>query len=111
MLSFGWLANLINMQNTIITINVEPIDNQSFIEGISKGINTDRATYNSTRSEVERARAERKIQDAEEIIRDVESNSTSYVYVSFSAKINGNNEIDLNKNEKTFRNKVARKWT
>lgn len=103
----GWLSNLTNMQNSDITISVEPIDNQVFIEGISKGINTDRTTYNTTRSEIERARAERKIKDAEEIIRDIESNATTYVYVSFTSKINGKDELSLEKNEKIFRNRAA----
>lgn len=105
--NIGWLVNIINIYACTVNITVEPIDAQSFIEGISKGLNTDRTTYNTTRNEVEKTRAERKIKDAEEIIRDVESNSTAYVYVSFVVKVNGKDEKELEKNVKTFKNRIV----
>lgn len=105
--NIGWLSQILNILGATITINIMPIDSQTFIEGIDKGMSADISTYNSTKSEAERTRAELKIQSAKKIIEEIESNSTAYVYISFLAKISGKNDVELEKNCKIFKNKIV----
>ncbi|MBP3801052.1 MAG: DUF87 domain-containing protein [Clostridia bacterium] len=105
--NLGWLSAIQNIRAVEISIGVSPIDPQVFIEGISKGMNTDLNIINTTRNEAERTRAEMKVASGKRIIQEIESNSTSYTYVSFTAKINGKDEVDLERNVKHFKNRIA----
>ena len=68
----GWLLNLKDIPNTNISLIITPIEDiQGYIEGISKGITTDKNTYNTSTNEAARIQAEYKIKSAEKIIKDI----------------------------------------
>ena len=105
--NFGWISHLANIKNTVISIYVNPVDPQTFLDGLKKGTNSDKNIYNTTRDEVEKIRAESRYNASIRIIKDIEDNNNSYVYISILAQVSGNNEIELENNCKTFKNKVA----
>lgn len=106
--NLGWFMNFKDIQNTSIAMIVQPIEDvQAFIEGISKGITTDKNTYNTTQDELTRSIAEFKIQSAQKIIDDMQRNNTLYVKVSIAFKTNGDSEQNLNDNIRYLKNKVA----
>ena len=78
-----------------------------FIEGISKGITTDKNTYNTTQDEALRNAAEFKIKSAQKIIDDIQRDNIPYINLSFLLKTNGDNEQNFNDNIRTVKNKVA----
>ena len=50
--NIGWLLSLKDIPNTIVSLVVTPIEDvQGFVEGVSKGITTDKNTYNTTQNE------------------------------------------------------------
>lgn len=103
----GWIASLGTIKNTVLSIIVNPVNPQQFIDGLKKGTNSDKNIYNTTRDEVERIRAEARINSSIKIIQDIENNNNAYVYISVVAMVSGNNEIELENNCKIFKNRAA----
>lgn len=105
--NLGWISSIANTKNTVLSIYVNPVDPQTFLDGLKKGTNSDKNIYNTTRDEVEKIRAEARYKSSIRIIEDIENNNNSYVYVSILAQVSGINENDLENNCKLFRNRVA----
>lgn len=103
----GWISSLGTIKNTVLSININPVNPQQFIDGLKKGTNSDKNIYNTTRDEVERIRAEARINSSIKIIQDIENNNNAYVYISLVAMVSGNNETELENNCKIFKNRVA----
>ena len=104
--NLGWLMSLKDIQNTSVALVVTPIDDiQSYIEGISKGITTDKNTYNTTQDEALKNIAEFKIRSAQRIIDDIQRDNIPYINLSFLLKTNGDNEQVFNDNIRTVKNK------
>ena len=105
--NLGWISSIANTKNTVLSIYVNPVDPQTFLDGLKKGTNSDKNIYNTTRDEVEKIRAEARYKSSIRIIEDIENNNNSYVYVSILAQVSGINENDLESNCKLFKNRVA----
>jgi len=94
----GWLLTLKDIPNTIVSLSVVPIEDvQGFVEGVSKGITTNKNTYNTTQNEFLRTQAEHKIRSAETMIKDITINNIPYINLSFLTKTNGSTENNLMK--------------
>ena len=70
--NIGWLLSLKDIPNTVVSLTVIPIEDiQGFVEGVSKGITTDKNIYNTTQNEFLKTQAEYKIASAETMIREI----------------------------------------
>ena len=106
--NIGWLLNLKDIPNTIVSLVITPIEDvQAFVEGVSKGITTDKNTYNTTQSEFLKTQAEFKIRSAETMIREITIDNIPYINLSFLAKTNGNTENVFTENMRIVKNKIA----
>lgn len=105
--NLGWISSIANIKNTVVSIYINPVDSQVFIEGLKKGTNSDRNIYNTTRDEVEKIRAESRLKASIKIIEDIENNNNTYVYISVLVQVSGSTELELKENCKFFINKVA----
>lgn len=106
--NIGWLLNLKDIPNTIVSLVITPIEDvQGFVEGVSKGITTDKNTYNTTQNEFLKTQAEFKILSAETMIREITIDNIPYINLSFLAKTNGNTENVFTENMRIVKNKIA----
>ena len=106
--NIGWLLSLKDIPNTIVSLVVTPIEDvQGFVEGVSKGITTDKNTYNTTQNEFLRTQAEYKIASAETMIREITIDNIPYINLSFLTKTNGNTENNFIENMRIVKNKIA----
>lgn len=106
--NIGWLLNLKDIPNTIVSLVITPIEDvQAFVEGVSKGITTDKNTYNTTQNEFLRTQAEYKIASAETMIREITIDNIPYINLSFLTKTNGNTENNFIENMRIVKNKIA----
>ena len=106
--NIGWLLNLKDIPNTIVSLVITPIEDvQGFVEGISKGITTDKNTYNTTQNEFLKTQAEFKIMSAETMIREITIDNIPYINLSFLVKTNGNTENIFTENMRIVKNKIA----
>ncbi len=106
--NIGWLLNLKDIPNTIVSLVITPIEDvQAFVEGVSKGITTDKNTYNTTQNEFLKTQAEFKIMSAETMIREITIDNIPYINLSFLAKTNGNTENVFIENMRIVKNKIA----
>lgn len=106
--NIGWLLNLKDIPNTIVSLVITPIEDvQAFVEGVSKGITTDKNTYNTTQNEFLKTQAEFKIRSAETMIREITIDNIPYINLSFLAKTNGNTENVFTENMRIVKNKIA----
>lgn len=104
----GWLLNVKDIPNTVVSLLISPVqDIQGFVEGISKGITTDKNIFNTTQNEFLKAQAEYKIRSAETMIREITIDNIPYINLSFLAKTNGNTENAFLENMRIVRNKIA----
>lgn len=100
--------NLKDIPNTIVSLVITPIEDvQGFVEGVSKGITTDKNTYNTTQNEFLKTQAEFKILSAETMIREITIDNIPYINLSFLAKTNGNTENVFTENMRIVKNKIA----
>lgn len=106
--NIGWLLNLKDIPNTIVSLVITPIEDvQAFVEGVSKGITTDKNTYNTTQNEFLKTQAEFKIISAETMIREITIDNIPYINLSFLVKTNGNTENIFTENMRIVKNKIA----
>ena len=82
--NMGWLSSLKDIPNTTISLIVKPIEDvQAYINGISKGMTTDKNTYNTSQNEALRTQALFKIESAEKIIKDISVNNIPYIKLRY----------------------------
>lgn len=106
--NLGWLANLKDIPNTTISLVVSPIEDvQEYVNGISKGITTDKNTYNTTQNEAIRTQSKFKIESAEKIIKDITVNNVPYIKLGIYIKVSADTEKNLNESLRIVKNKVA----
>ena len=106
--NIGWLLSLKDIPNTVVSLTVIPIEDiQGFVEGVSKGITTDKNIYNTTQNEFLKTQAEYKIASAETMIREITIDNIPYINLSFLAKTNGNTENNFTENMRIVKNKIA----
>lgn len=106
--NIGWLLSLKDIPNTVVSLVIKPIEDiQAFVEGISKGITTDKNTYNTTQNEFLKTQAEYKIASAEKMIREITIDNIPYINLSFLVKTSGNTENNFIENMRIVRNKIA----
>lgn len=106
--NLSWLSSLKDIPNTTVSILVTPIEDvQAYVNGISKGMTTDRNVFNTSQNEALRTRAKFKIESAENIIKDITVNNIPYVKISIVLKVSGDTEASFNENVRALKNKVA----
>ena len=67
--NLGWLTQILNILGAIVTINITPVDTQEFVANLDKGMQSNISIFNSTRSEVEKTRAEIGLNQSKNIFR------------------------------------------
>lgn len=106
--NLGWLSNLKDIINTTISLVVNPIEDvQSYINGISKGMTTDKNTYNTSQNEALRTQASFKIKSAEKIIKDITVDNIPYIRLGIYLKVSADTETAFNENVRALKNKIA----
>ena len=106
--NFGWLSNLKDIPNTTISLIISPIEDiQAYVAGISKGITTDKNTYNTSQNELARTQAKFKIESAEKIIKDITVDNIPYIQNGIYIKVSSDTEKGLNENLRIVKNKIA----
>lgn len=104
----GWLLNLKDIPNTTVSLVITPIENvQEYVEGVSKGLTTDKNIFNTTSNEALKTQSEFKIKSAEKIIKDITVDNIPYINVSFVSNTIGENDNNFSENCRTVRNKIA----
>lgn len=106
--NLGWLSTLKDIPNTTVSLFVTPIEDvQAYVQGISKGITTDKNTYNTSQNEALRKGAEFKIRSAEKIIEDITVNNIPYIKLGILIKTSSDTENGFNENIRLIKNKIA----
>lgn len=107
-MNLGWLSTLKDIPNTTISLVITPIEDvQGYVNGISKGMTTDKNTYNTSQNEALKTTAEFKIRSAEKIIKDITVNNIPYIKLGIYLKTSSDTEQGLNENIRAVKNKVA----
>lgn len=68
----GWLARITNIPGTVVGITYIPIDNASFIAGLSKSIILHRSNAESAKDPLAQQRAEKAASDGEKIMLQID---------------------------------------
>ncbi len=106
--NLGWLANLKDIPNTSVSLVVTPIEDvQGYINGISKGMTTDKNTYNTSQNEALRTQAKFKLESAEKIIEDITVNNIPYIKLGIYLRTIADTENDFSEQVRSVKNKVA----
>ena len=76
-LSFGWLADIMGIPNTIVSTLYTPTSNADLMQALAKTLNVMRGTAESTRNYIEQQRVEQGIENAEETIKRLDRTGES----------------------------------
>ena len=69
---YGWLSKITNIPSTLVSIEINPIDNSTLINAISKSIVQNRGTADSAKDPLTRQRAEKAADDGEQIMQRID---------------------------------------
>ena len=81
---YGWLSKITNIPSTICSININHIDNSSFLENLSDTINMNNSEAETTKDKLTRSRALRTAEDAEKMIINIDQKGESVVEMGIS---------------------------
>ena len=94
-LSRGWASRISNLPNVITCQIFEPANNGDLLSDLSKSVAKYRAVMMSTKDELERQRAERKAEDAERLMVQIDQNGEIIGYMSNLVMVAARDEVAL----------------
>jgi len=106
-LNRGWASKLSNLPNVISSQIFEPANNGDLLTDLSKSVSKYRSTMLSTKDELERQRAERKAEDAETLMIQIDQNGEIIGYMSNIYMIVARDEQTLERSCRQFEAAVA----
>lgn len=95
-LKVGWLSDITNMESTIVSININPVDEVSFINALDRNINTKQAEIYDNKTS-RRQRAEKAIEDAEKLMRQIDQDGKSVCEMGISYIVMSDDKKTLNR--------------
>lgn len=96
----GWLEDIANIPNTICCLNISPTDKESLMNNISRGIRQNEAQIDSITDEIQRQRTEREIIDGQDLIKKIDMNGETVVYVTIAIMVIAEDEEELKQRSK-----------
>ena len=78
----GWLSKVSHMPGTVISQLFVPVDNTLLVEAISRNIQQNRATAESTRDPLTQKRAEKGAEDGERILTQIDQYGETVGYIT-----------------------------
>ena len=105
----GWLENIANIPNTVCCLNITPTEKDTLLENVSKGIRQNEMELESIKDEIQRQRTEREIEDASELIKCVDVNGETVVYVTICIMVIADTKEQLIQRSKAVSTKLTAK--
>lgn len=96
----GWLENIANIPNTVCCLNISPTEKDTLMSNISRGIRQNEAQLEGITDEILRQRTEREIEDAQDLIRKIDQNGETVVYVTIAIMVIAEDEEELKQRSK-----------
>lgn len=103
----GWLEDIANIPNTICCLNISPTDKEILMNNISRGIRQNEAQIDSITDEIKRQRTEREIIDGQDLIRKIDQNGETVVYVTIAIMVIAGDLEELNRRSKLVSTRLA----
>ena len=105
----GWLENIANIPNTVCCLNITPTEKDTLLENVSKGIRQNEMELETIKDEIQRQRTEREIEDASELIKCVDVNGETVVYVTICIMVIADTKEQLIQRSKAVSTKLTAK--
>ena len=106
-LEYGWLGKISNVQGTIMLSEFIPQSEGILITAFSKDIAENKIRAISERDNYRRIQAERRVEDGQNILKQIEENGESIGVMANVILVLGNSEETLKKNSEKLINTVA----
>ena len=81
-IQMGWLAKLLNNIGVIASIHIEPVDNGILLQAVNSRIRQASGLARTVRDEVEKQRKEREIEEAKNMITEIDQNNEIISYMT-----------------------------
>ena len=107
MLKIGWASKLSNLPDVIYYQQFEPTDNGELLAQLAKSISNNNGLIMSTKDALERQRAERAVEDAEELMKKIDQMGEKIGYMTVAAMIISRDEIALEKSSRRLETAIA----
>lgn len=76
-LDYGWLGRITNMENSVVSVSVQPIDEAEFLEALNRNIINKQNDADSSNQPLQQLRAQTAIDDSKELMREIENSGIS----------------------------------
>ena len=103
----GWLSDISNIPGIQVKVNVLPIYSSVFMEAVSKRMNIDIGIRETSKSFIERNRANQRIKDAEITIKNVDEKNEKFCFVSVYIKVSAKDDEKLNQKCSELESKIS----
>lgn len=100
-LDYGWLTKIVNMENCVVSLSVEPIDESAFLDALNKNVTNKEQDAQSTNDHLKRQRAETSKNDSLKLMNEIDNSGISVCQLSL-------NFLTLAKYEKTLQRSSRR---
>ncbi|MCI8760668.1 MAG: hypothetical protein HFJ34_06110 [Clostridia bacterium] len=81
-IQMGWLAKILNNIGIIASIHIEPVDNSLLLQAVNSRVRQARGLAKSVRDEVEKQRKEREVEEAKNMITEIDQNNETISYMT-----------------------------
>lgn len=106
-LNIGWASKLSNLPNVVSVQIFEPVNNGELLASLSASVSRNRGVALSTKNELERQRAERKADDAERLMIQIDQNGEIIGYMSNLYMVLGRDEQVLERSCRQLEASIA----
>ncbi len=103
-LEYGWLGKISNVQGSIMLSEFIPQSEGMLINALSRNIADNKIKFISEKDNYKRIQAERRVEDGQNILKQIEENGESIGIMANIILVLGNNEEALKKNSEKLIN-------
>lgn len=106
-LEYGWLGKISQVKGTVMVSEFISQSQGILVNAISKNISNDRVKAISEKDNLARLRAERRVEDGENILKQIDENGESVGKMVNAILVLGKNDEELRKNAEKLKSAVA----
>ncbi len=106
-LDYKWLSKIMNTDNTVVSVSISPVDEEAFLDALNKNIINKQNDAEAAHSAKERIRAEKAVEDSQNLIRQVDHDGTTVVGMAISYVVQAEDQKLLDRTARRASSTVA----
>lgn len=94
-LNYGWLSKITNIDNSLVSIGVMPVDEADFITALNRTVGQKQAEAITAKSPLQKQRAERAVEDGQRLMKQMDQDGKAVCKMTITYTSMSDNEATL----------------